>query len=286
MTLYGWQRCLRAGAVETLIMTAGKTSMTSATPRYAPSDGSCSANREALPVTTPDQPGWYDDPHDPNAQRYWSGQDWTPHRQRKPIARSTPPPTPTQPPPPPPAQPLPPPPGQQPYGPSLGGYPPPPPDANQSGAGHPPLPSGGPPRRSQTPIAVTAVIGVIGVLAVGGFLVYKFVLTGRSEEDQIRALVQNVTAHQNSADGPGLLPLLCERARGQNPGTSEMLRDAINDEGTITASVSDIHVTGDRATAVVISTRSKSPSETARVTDSFVKEDGSWRFCGTSDNSG
>jgi hypothetical protein len=82
-----------------------------ATSRYAPSDGSSSANREALPVTTPDQPGWYDDPHDPNAQRYWNGQDWTPHRQRKPIVRSTQPPPPAQPPPPPSAQPLPPPTG-------------------------------------------------------------------------------------------------------------------------------------------------------------------------------
>ena len=52
-------------------------------------------------MTTP-QPGWYDDPHDSNAQRYWDGQDWTPHRQRKPISRTTPPPVPrpTVPPPP------------------------------------------------------------------------------------------------------------------------------------------------------------------------------------------
>lgn len=34
-------------------------------------------------MTTPRQPGWYDDPHDSNAQRYWDGQDWTPHRQPK-----------------------------------------------------------------------------------------------------------------------------------------------------------------------------------------------------------
>ena len=27
--------------------------------------------------------GWYDDPNDPSAQRYWDGKDWTPHRQRK-----------------------------------------------------------------------------------------------------------------------------------------------------------------------------------------------------------
>ncbi|WP_156748118.1 DUF2510 domain-containing protein, partial [Mycobacterium sp. E3198] len=29
-------------------------------------------------MTTPNQPGWYDDPQDSNAQRYWDGQDWTP----------------------------------------------------------------------------------------------------------------------------------------------------------------------------------------------------------------
>jgi hypothetical protein len=42
-------------------------------------------------MTTPQQPGWYDDPNDSKAQRYWDGQDWTPHRQRKPISRDTPP---------------------------------------------------------------------------------------------------------------------------------------------------------------------------------------------------
>ncbi|WP_083746416.1 DUF2510 domain-containing protein [Mycobacterium terramassiliense] len=35
-------------------------------------------------MTSPNQPAWYDDPQDPNAQRYWDGQGWTPHRQRKP----------------------------------------------------------------------------------------------------------------------------------------------------------------------------------------------------------
>ena len=36
---------------------------------------------------TTNQPGWYDDPQDANAQRYWDGQQWTPRRQRKPAAR-------------------------------------------------------------------------------------------------------------------------------------------------------------------------------------------------------
>jgi hypothetical protein len=37
-------------------------------------------------MTTPTPPGWYDDPEDANAQRYWDGQAWTPHRHRKPLS--------------------------------------------------------------------------------------------------------------------------------------------------------------------------------------------------------
>lgn len=43
-------------------------------------------------MTTP--AGWYDDPQDAHAQRYWDGQQWTTHRQRKP--KSTAPPAPAQ----------------------------------------------------------------------------------------------------------------------------------------------------------------------------------------------
>jgi hypothetical protein len=62
-------------------------------------------------MTTPNPPGWYDDPNDRKAQRYWDGQDWTPHRQRKPAS---PPVTPAAPPPPTPLPPPPPPPGSYP----------------------------------------------------------------------------------------------------------------------------------------------------------------------------
>jgi Protein of unknown function (DUF2510) len=52
-------------------------------------------------MTTP-QPGWYDDPEDANTRRYWDGQQWTSHRERKPSsqppAAATPSPPPEQPP--------------------------------------------------------------------------------------------------------------------------------------------------------------------------------------------
>jgi Protein of unknown function (DUF2510) len=79
-------------------------------------------------MTTPNQPGWYDDPQDSSAQRYWDGQDWTPHRQRKPSSRSVPA---AAMPPPPPAPPpnLPPPSAAAPTQPAPRPIPPPPPGA-------------------------------------------------------------------------------------------------------------------------------------------------------------
>lgn len=73
-------------------------------------------------MTTPSQPGWYDDPQDSNAQRYWDGQDWTPHRQRKPGSKPSRSAMPA------PAQQLPPP-------------PPPPPPAEMTNPGNPPVPA-------------------------------------------------------------------------------------------------------------------------------------------------
>jgi uncharacterized membrane protein YeaQ/YmgE (transglycosylase-associated protein family) len=43
-------------------------------------------------MTTLHQPGWYDDPDDASALRYWDGQVWTAHRQRKPTSRPVQPP--------------------------------------------------------------------------------------------------------------------------------------------------------------------------------------------------
>ncbi len=48
-------------------------------------------------MTTP-QPGWYDDPQDANARRYWDGQQWTSHRQRKPNPQAPAAATPSPPP--------------------------------------------------------------------------------------------------------------------------------------------------------------------------------------------
>ena len=125
---------------------------------------------------------------------------------------------------------------------------------------------------------VTAVVAAIAVLAVGGLLAYKYVFA-KSDADQVKALVQAVTADQNKADAAGLLTLSCSAARGRNPPTSEMLRNDINEYGTVATSVTDIRVTGDRATAQVTTTRSNQPGESTTDTQSFLKESGSWKVC-------
>ena len=100
------------------------------------------------PQWEPAMPGWYDDPQDAQGQRYWDGQQWTPHHQRKPISQ---PPPPTGPP----AQSAPPPPGV-------------PPSTYQQAPWRPL--GGGPPKKSWTPRVVAAVIGVVALLAAIGWL--------------------------------------------------------------------------------------------------------------------
>ena len=134
-------------------------------------------------MTTPDQPGWYDDPQDVNALRYWDGQGWTPHRERKLVSRPAPQPI-APPPTVPPPSPSPPPPPPS----STAGQAQWPPPTSPAGQVQSPPPGGGGPRRSRTPIVVVAVIVTAAVLAVAGVFGYKYFFA-RSDEDQIRALV-------------------------------------------------------------------------------------------------
>jgi uncharacterized protein DUF2510 len=106
--------------------------------------------------------GWYPDPQDPNAQRYYDGQSWTEHQRA--VAESAPPPPPPAPPPPV-AVPQPPWGGQQGPGPQTWTGPgapawhqPPPP-----GAQFPPYPAAPARRPRNRPL----IIGLVAVLVIG-----------------------------------------------------------------------------------------------------------------------
>lgn len=224
-------------------------------------------------MTTPDQPGWYDDPQDPNALRYWDGHNWTPHRERKPVARAAPQPVAPQP-----VIPSP--------GPLAPSAVPPPPQAQWP---PPPGPPAGAiePRRSRVPIVTMAVIAAAVALAGAGVFAYRY-LAGGSDEDQIKALVAKFTTDFNNADGAGIASLTCSDGNKVPAGagafvvgyTSEKLRDYLDEYGTITTSVANVHVTGNQATAQVTTVGSKAPGQPNVETDSFAKESGGWKVCG------
>jgi hypothetical protein len=108
-------------------------------------------------VTTPREPDWYDDPDDPNAQRWWDGQGWTPHRRRKPRPASAPPNASV------PAPPAP----QQPQWPVPAPVTPAAPDP--SAPPQPAMPTaGGSPKRSRKPVVIALVLGAVVLLAAAG----------------------------------------------------------------------------------------------------------------------
>lgn len=119
-------------------------------------------------MTTPDQPGWYEDPIDPNAQRYWDGQDWTPHRQRKPASPPAQPSSAaTTPRPSPPPSNSPPPPSSTPNLPP----PPPPPPAQPTQS---PAPSQTVAWQLKQPATIIGLIVVVALLAAAGVLAYIY----------------------------------------------------------------------------------------------------------------
>jgi hypothetical protein len=149
-------------------------------------------------------------------------------------------------------------------------------------------PSGEQPgQRSQTPIAIVAVLAA-AVVAVAGVLLWVFAFKGdnapqSSPEDQIMALMKSVDDHLNNADAAGLASLLCD-AQKNSPGrhvhTDDQLRKQRDVVGLETSTVTDIHITGDHATASVSISWSKAPQNDLTETVNFVRENGGWRVCG------
>jgi uncharacterized protein DUF2510 len=220
-------------------------------------------------MTTSIQPGWYDDPEDPNGQRYWDGQTWTPHRQRKPISTESS--APNLPPPPP---------SQQAY------VPPPPPPYQQAPWGPPGYPAAGPPaRKSNNAVVLVAALVGIAVLAIGGFFAYQHFSksSSSSPEDQIKALVQQEVDDYNRSSMPAFNPQLeCKANTNEYQGDDpDQLRRQRAQAGDVTASVTNIQVTGDQATGD-LTFKFANLDQPVTSSGKFVKEDGRWKDCSPS----
>jgi Protein of unknown function (DUF2510) len=221
-------------------------------------------------MTSSTQPGWYDDPEDSNGQRYWDGQAWTPHRQRKPAAQPSP--APNVPPP-------------QPAPASNVAYPPP---APQPGAWQPPgYPPAGPlPQRSNNLALIIGVIVGVIVLGVGGWfgVTHLFKSHPASPEDQIRNVVQRITDDFNGSKFSHDPAVQCKANAASDDKEAKDGANIKDQAGTLSTSVANIHVNGDSATADVTLNFAKiSKSKTQSM--QFIKEDGSWKECTPPDSS-
>ena len=97
-----------------------------------------------------------------------------------------------------------------------------------------------------------------------------------SDEDQIKALVRTWDNDFNNQDLAGMKSLMCSGSASQLPRKLFPRHDI---KGTLSSSVSNINVTGNVATATVISNWSGGSHE--RWDNSYGKQNGAWKICHT-----
>jgi hypothetical protein len=214
---------------------------------------------KGLPMTTPGPAGWYDDPDNPKAQRYWDGQDWT---APKPVRQ---PPSPIVDPPP---------------------IPTPEPIVPEPFMWVPPLAT-----TSRT-VVIKAIVAV-ALVVTGGFCAYKLIsesshehqvsgnpgeqqIAGNFDKDQIKRLVAAWTDDLNNRDLRGLTSLMCRGSASQLPHDVFSTRDKI---GPLSSAVGNVVVRGDQAAASITSTWSNGTHNAE--TDTYGKENGNWKICHT-----
>ena len=151
-----------------------------------------------------------------------------------------------------------------------------------------------PPRIIRDPSAVIIkAVGAVALVVIGGFSAYELIsessaghqisgnpggqqISSASDEDQIKKLVAAWTDDLNKHDLAGLTSLMCGGSASQLPHNVFNTRDKI---GPLSSAASNIVVTGDRATASIISTWSNGTHNAE--TDTYAKENGSWKICHT-----
>jgi hypothetical protein len=186
-------------------------------------------------MTTPLPPGWYDDPRDPNAQRWWDGQKWAPYRQRRPEPGSAPPgvSAPVPAPAPPPAQQAqwPPPSPGTPKAPNSSALPPPPPQQPQQP--QPAMPTGGgPSKRSRKPIVIAVVVGALAACAAAGVVVVHMLVSGNNS-----TIGSSTIAGSSAPTGSPLAPNAGSPATNTAPGGTNSAPTAAAPSPTSSANV-------------------------------------------------
>jgi hypothetical protein len=131
-------------------------------------------------------------------------------------------------------------------------------------------------------VAVLVVVAVVVVF----FVVKPFKTKVASPEDQIKAVVQHEADGYNAPNYTYNSELVCRKYLANDEKSYKEARKLRSETGTISLSVTDIHVNGDQATAQGSMKFEKLPDKPQSQSMQFVKEDGKWKDCTPPDSSG
>ena len=208
-------------------------------------------------------PNWYPDPKGEAELRYWDGSQWTEHTHSGQPAAAPASPPPAQAPPPA----APPPAGPPAAGtPGVGGYQP---AGAPSGGGT----SGG---GSKLPLIIGAVLAVI---VVG--VVLALVLGGGDDGGGEEAKVEDAIKEISTGKDPeicetGYTASFLQKATGRSGTEAKTLcEEQVPKNDTREVDISDVKITGDKATATVKETGGQNDGDTLEVT--LVKQGGDWK---------
>jgi hypothetical protein len=135
-------------------------------------------------------------------------------------------------------------------------------------------------------LVIVGVLVAVAVLVVGGiFAVKHFNKHPATAEDQIKAVVQHGFDNFNASKFSHDPAIQCKANAASDDKEAKDGPAMRAQTGNISVvSVTNIHVTGDTATADV-TIKAEKTGQTETKTGQFVKEDGSWKECNPSDSS-
>jgi hypothetical protein len=95
----------------------------------------------------------------------------------------------------------------------------------------------------------------------------------RSDEDQVRDVVDRFEQSWNDNDFDAMSEILCEDMRNDPQFDQEIMSEIRDDSGTLTLTIAELDINGDAATATILN-RGTDPDDI-----DFAREDGEWKWC-------